>query len=122
MNLVVKTVIIFLLALWALYAIKPDFFRSQLSDTLVVKDYVLTPDPSDLFLEWLRISTLKDYTFKWIAQAIDLYFHALNLFQVNVISLLDEANNKKATLKTYLIQLHNVLNKSTDYKYHLKQY
>ena len=111
MNLVVKTVIIFLLALWALYAIKPDFFKNNFfqQDTLVVKDYVLTPDPSDLFLEWLRISTLEDYNFKWIAQAIDLYFNALNLFQINIISLLDEANDKKATLKTYLIQLNNIL-------------
>lgn len=111
MKLIFKTFLLFFIVLGAIYLIKPNFFKSKFfqQDMLIVKDYILTPDPSVLFLEWLKVSTLEDYNFKWITQAINLYFRALNLFQVNIISLLDEANEKKAALKTYLIQLSSVL-------------
>jgi len=102
-----------IIILAGLYFWNPNLFKlnNYFSSTekIDVQQYVLTPDPSVLFLEWLKISTSKAYDFNWIASATDLYFQSVKLFQVNIITLLDQSNNKEATLKTYLSQLHYTL-------------
>jgi len=103
-----------IIILAGLYFWNPNLFKFNKlfynSEKLEIKQYILTPDPSVLFLEWLKISTSKAYDFNWIASSVDLYFEAVKLFQVNIITLLDQSNNKSITLKTYLIQLHHILN------------
>ena len=108
LRILIFTGIIFL----GIYFIKPDLFKNNFFSTpkkIDVQQYVLTPDPGVLFLEWLKVSVSKDYEFNWIAQATNLYFQAIQLFQVNIISLLEDSSNKKITLQTYISQLHHTL-------------
>ncbi len=116
MSILIRIIIAFLIIVAGLFYFKPeifhsDFFSKKEISKIDIQQYVLTPDPSALFLLSLKVSTLKDYSFNWIAQATDLYFEWINLFNVNIISLLDETNNKKLTLKTYLAQLQNTIDK-----------
>ena len=116
MSILIRIIIIFAIILWTLYYFKPEIFNASFlfqknNQKIDIQQYVLTPDPSVLFLLALKVSTLKDYSFNWIAQATDLYFQAIDLFNVNIISLLDDSKNRKLTLKTYLIQLQNTLEK-----------
>ena len=106
-------VIIFSIIILAwVYFFKPsifDFSSYKTPSKINIQEYVLTPDPSLLFLEWLKVSASKIYDFNWIASATNLYFQAINLFQVNIINLLEDSNDKKITLKTYLVQLNNII-------------
>jgi len=116
MSIFLRILFIFLIILWALFYFKPEifdhnFFSTKQTSKIDIQQYVLTPDPSVLFLLGLKVSTLQDYSFNWIAQATNLYFQAIDLFNLNIISLLDDSTNKQLTLKTYLVQLENTLNK-----------
>ena len=116
MPVLFRIIIIFLIIIAGLFFFKPElfhnnFFSTHKNEKIDIQQYVLTPDPSVLFLLSLKVSTLKNYSFNGIAQATDLYFQAIDLFKVNIISLLDDSKDKKLTLKTYLIQLQNTLNK-----------
>ena len=109
-----RIIIFSAIILSGVYFFKPsvfDFSFNKKSDKINIQEYVLTPDPSLLFLEWLRVSASKIYDFNWISSATNLYFQAVNLFQVNIINLLEDSNNKRITLKTYLVQLDNIIDK-----------
>ncbi len=112
--IVLRILIIFVLLLAGIYFIKPQLFQSVKnhlfpSTTINIQDYIITPDPSELFLVWLKVSTLKDYWFNWISSSTDLYFQAINLFKVNIIQLLENSKDKKITLQTYITQLEHTL-------------
>ncbi len=107
-------IIIFTLLLWLWISFFfPDLINIKFLNTpkkINIEKYILTPDPSVLFLLSLKISTSKNYDLNWIASATDLYFQSVKLFDVNIINLLDNSKSKKLALKTYLTQLHNILN------------
>jgi len=116
MKLFLKIIILIWVFLLWLYVFEPSLFQIQKNqnisnDTINTQQYTLTPDPASFFLFNLQISSSKNYNTDTIVGWTKLYFNAVDLFNTNIIDLLDNSNDKKIVLNTYIAQIENIQNK-----------
>lgn len=115
MKLSLKIIILVWVFLLWLYVFDPSLFQrvSETQDnTINTQQYVLTPNPAKFFLFNLKVSSSKNYNTDGIVWWTKLYFEAVNLFNTNIINLLENSNNdKRIVLNTYLAQLTNIQNR-----------
>ena len=114
MKLSLKIIILVWVFLLWLYVFNPSLFQRVSKtqyNTINTQQYVLTPNPAKFFLFNLKVSSSKNYNTDGIIWWTKLYFEAVNLFNTNIIDLLDNSNDKKIVLNTYLAQLTNIQNR-----------
>ena len=97
----------------ALYFFKPELFQPKVYDvdTLDSKQYVNAPSPGKIFLYNLKLSSTNVYSYSSIWGSAKLYFDAVDIFQMNVLDLLENSNNKKLVLASYIKKLQDIQQK-----------
>lgn len=107
-------ILVFVFLLW-FYAFDPSLFQKFnqkiQNNTINTTQYVLTPNPAKFFLFNLKVSSSKNYNTDDIVAWAKLYFDAVCLFNVNILNLLENSNDKKMVLNTHIAQLENMQNK-----------
>ena len=111
MKLFVKITIVSLIFLWIFFSLYKSKKQINQNNSINIKQYTLTPNPSKIFLLNIKLSSIKDYNIEWIKWWSNLYFQAVDLFNTNIITLLTNTNDKKVVLKTHIAQLNNIKNK-----------
>lgn len=101
-------IIAFFIVIWLwLYFYKPELFIKDNYDidTINIKKYIITPNPSKLYLLNLKLSSTNNYNLNSLWWTVQLYFDSINIFQTNIIELLENSSNRKTTLNVYIQQL-----------------
>lgn len=111
MKLFLKITIVSLIFLWIFFSLYKNKKQINQNNSINIKQYTLTPNPSKIFLLNIKLSSIKNYNIKWIEWWSKLYFQAVDLFNTNIITLLTNTNDKKVILKTHIAQLNNIKNK-----------
>lgn len=111
MKLFLKITIVSLIFLWIFFSLYNNKKYINQNNSINIKQYTLTPNPSKIFLLNIKLSSIKDYNIEWIKWWSNLYFQAVDLFNTNIITLLTNTNDKKVVLKTHIAQLNNIKNK-----------
>lgn len=99
--------------IWGLYFFAPWLFNihnfEPKNNKIDIKEYIITPDIWKVYLLNLKLLSLKDFEFNTLEAGTELYFNAIDIFNVNIINLLDDNNsNRKLVLNTYIKQLEHI--------------
>lgn len=114
MKVFLKVIIFSLIIIWWLYFLAPQIFKEDIglyNEKIDIKKYTLTPNIWKVYLLNLELLSLKDFTLNNISSNTKLYFDAVDIFNTNVIELLDNNEDKKLVLNTYILQLKHIQSK-----------
>ncbi len=115
MKVFLKVLVFSIIIIWWLYFFAPNLFKNYIdfsSKEIDINEYTLTPEPGKLYLLNLKILNSKKYDFNTIKWGTQLYFDAIEVFNTNIINLLDNENSdKKIILNTHIKQLEQIQKK-----------
>jgi len=116
MKIFFKIFIFSVILIWLFYFFIPWLFKQNLffwTKKIDIKKYVLTPDVWKIYLLNLNLISLKNSEFNSIKVGSELFFKAIDIFNTNIIELLD-TNNKNIVLNTHIKQIEQVQSELSD--------
>ena len=95
-----------------LYLFAPKLFKEYKNFSnkkIDIQKYTLTPNVWKIYLLNLELLSSRDFQFNTTQLGVELYFKAIDIFNTNIMNLLNDDNtNRKIVLNTYIKQLEKV--------------